>query len=100
MTHGFWSMFQTAGWNNDTWLPRLKAIGNWWATIVVALFIVQAVVFTVNAHADVNYANCPALVERYGQFAAEGKNQLVSPASASRIPAAAARNLSPLAAIN
>ncbi len=79
MTHGFWSMFQTAGWNNDTWLPRLKTIGNWWATIVVALFIVQAVVFTVNAHADVNYANCPALVEQYEQFAAEGKNQLVVP---------------------
>ena len=26
MNHGFWSMFQTAGWNNDTWLPRLKKI--------------------------------------------------------------------------
>lgn len=49
MTHGFWSMFQSAGWNNDIWLPRLKAIGCWWATIVVALFIAQAVVFTIKA---------------------------------------------------
>lgn len=79
MTHGFWSMFQTAGWNNDTWLPRLKTIGNWWATIVVGLFIVQAVVFTCNANAETNYANCPALVEQYEQFKAEGKNQLVIP---------------------
>ncbi len=52
MTHGFWSMFQSAGWNNGIWMPRLKAIGNWWATIVVGLFIIQAVVFTLKA-------NCP-----------------------------------------
>ena len=57
MTHGFWSMFQTAGWSNDTWLPRLKCIGNWWASIVVGLFILQAVVFTIHAH-DGCYANC------------------------------------------
>ncbi|MCQ2165923.1 MAG: succinate dehydrogenase cytochrome b subunit [Bacteroidales bacterium] len=25
--HGFWSAFQTLGWNNMTWLPRLKWIG-------------------------------------------------------------------------
>lgn len=50
MTHGFWSMFQSAGWNNDTWLPRLKCIGNWWTSIVVGLFILQAVVFTIKAN--------------------------------------------------
>ena len=50
MTHGFWSMFQSAGWDNDTWLPRLKCIGFWWATIVVVFFIAQAIVFTVHAH--------------------------------------------------
>lgn len=50
MNHGFWSMFQTAGWDNDTWLPRLKAIGFWWTTIVVLLFIAEAIVFTVRAH--------------------------------------------------
>lgn len=50
MTHGFWSMFQSAGWNNDIWIKRLKSIGCWWTTIVVALFITQAVVFTVRAN--------------------------------------------------
>ena len=49
MNHGFWSMFQTAGWDNDTWLPRLKCISFWWTYIVVGLFIIQAVVFTVRA---------------------------------------------------
>lgn len=49
MNHGFWSMFQTAGWDNDTWLPRLKCISFWWTSIVVGLFIIQAVVFTVRA---------------------------------------------------
>ncbi|MDE6483904.1 MAG: succinate dehydrogenase cytochrome b subunit [Duncaniella sp.] len=52
MNHGFWSMFQTAGWDNDTWLPRLKCIACWWTTIVVGLFIAQAIVFTVRAHTN------------------------------------------------
>ena len=47
MTHGFWSAFQSIGTSNDKWIPRFKAIGNWWATIVIALFIIQAVVFTI-----------------------------------------------------
>ena len=34
LTHGVWSMFQTAGWANDTWYPRLKAIANVVATLV------------------------------------------------------------------
>lgn len=50
LNHGFWSMFQSAGWNGRTWLPRLRTIGCWWATIVVGLFIAQAIVFTVRAH--------------------------------------------------
>lgn len=28
LSHGFWSSFQTIGWNNATWMPRLKFIGN------------------------------------------------------------------------
>jgi succinate dehydrogenase / fumarate reductase cytochrome b subunit len=52
MNHGMWSMFQSAGWDNDTWLPRLKKIGCWWTTIVVALFIAEAIVFTVRAHSN------------------------------------------------
>ncbi|MDE6783228.1 MAG: succinate dehydrogenase cytochrome b subunit, partial [Paramuribaculum sp.] len=50
MTHGFWSMFQSAGWNNDIWIKRLKTIGCWWTTIVIGLFVAQAVVFTVMAN--------------------------------------------------
>lgn len=53
MNHGMWSMMQTVGWDGDTWMPRLRKISLWWTSIVVALFIAQAVVFTVRA-------NCPA----------------------------------------
>ncbi|MDE6765398.1 MAG: succinate dehydrogenase cytochrome b subunit [Duncaniella sp.] len=52
MNHGFWSMFQSCGWNGSTWLPRLKTIGCWWTTIVVGLFILEAVVFTVRANSN------------------------------------------------
>jgi len=64
MNHGFWSMFQSCGWDNDTWLPRLKKISCWWTTIVIALFIAQAVVFTVNAHNDF-YKTDDALRSQY-----------------------------------
>ncbi len=50
MNHGFWSMFQSIGWDNTTWIPRLKKIACWWVSIVVLLFIAQAIVFTVRAH--------------------------------------------------
>ncbi len=46
MTHGFWSAFQTIGVSNNKWIPRFRTLGNWWATIVIALFVIQAVVFT------------------------------------------------------
>lgn len=64
MNHGFWSMFQSIGWDNATWLPRLKTIACWWTTIVIALFIAQAVVFTVNAHNDF-YKKDPVLRDQY-----------------------------------
>ncbi|MDE6040704.1 MAG: succinate dehydrogenase cytochrome b subunit [Muribaculaceae bacterium] len=50
MNHGFWSMFHTIGWDNNKWIERLKCIGCWWTSIVIALFIAQAVLFTVQAH--------------------------------------------------
>ena len=50
LNHGFWSMFQSCGWTNNVWIERLKKIGCWWVSIVVALFIAQAIVFTVKAH--------------------------------------------------
>ena len=45
MTHGFWSSLQSLGASNGKWIPRLRTLGNWWATIVIELFIIQAVVF-------------------------------------------------------
>lgn len=69
MNHGFWSMFQSVGWNNKIWIGRLKTIGCWWTSIVVVLFIAQAIVFTVNAHND-TYLTCPALQEQYKSFEA------------------------------
>jgi len=68
MTHGFWSMFQTIGWNNDVWMRRLKCIGNWWVTIVVALFVAEAIVFTVQANRNA-YLDCPELQQQYVEFA-------------------------------
>ena len=67
MTHGFWSMFQTIGWNNTTWLPRLKKISCWWTSIVVLLFIAQAVVFTVHANNNY-YVENETLQAQYAEF--------------------------------
>lgn len=68
MNHGFWSMFHTVGWDNNIWIERLKKIGCWWTTIVVALFIAQAVVFTVKANnPDDNYLNDKSLTEQYAE---------------------------------
>lgn len=43
LVHGFWSMFQTVGWNNGTWFKRLKVISTIVATLIVVLFISVAV---------------------------------------------------------
>ncbi len=43
-------MWQSIGWNNATWLPCLKTIACWWTSVVVLLFILQAVVFTLRAN--------------------------------------------------
>ena len=64
MNHGFWSMLHTIGWNNNVWMPRLKKIGCWWTTIVVLLFTVQAIVFTIHAQ-NKFYTTDPALQEQY-----------------------------------
>lgn len=64
LTHGFWSMFQSCGWNGKIWMSRLKTIGNVWATVVILLFAVEAVVFTVQARRGV-YTSCPVLQEQY-----------------------------------
>lgn len=64
LNHGFWSMFQSIGWNNTNWMPRLKKIGLWWTTIVVALFFAEGIVFTVKAH-EKYYLTNETLREQY-----------------------------------
>jgi succinate dehydrogenase / fumarate reductase cytochrome b subunit len=66
INHGFWSMFQTIGWNNKKWLVRLKVIG----TIVAALIILLFVATAVNAFIEANYVTAShqftaALVENF-----------------------------------
>jgi succinate dehydrogenase / fumarate reductase cytochrome b subunit len=43
LCHGFWSMFQTVGWNNQVWFKRLKVIGVVVATLICLGFVVIAV---------------------------------------------------------
>ena len=50
LTHGFWSMFQTVGWNGQTWFKRVKVIGIIVAVIIVLMFVCTAV----NAFVQVN----------------------------------------------
>lgn len=64
LTHGFWSMFQSVGWDSTRWIPRLKCIGWWWASIVCVLFIAEAGVFTWRAMDGYYYSN-PALQDQY-----------------------------------
>ena len=45
LTHGVWSMFQTVGWANDTWYPRLKCISNIVATIVFLGFAAVVAIY-------------------------------------------------------
>jgi len=45
LAHGFWSMFQTVGWNNQTWMKRLKVIG----IIVAALISLGFAAVAINA---------------------------------------------------
>lgn len=45
LTHGVWSAMHTLGWSGNTWLPRIKVIGNVVATIVVLMFAAVVVYF-------------------------------------------------------
>ncbi len=70
MNHGIWSMMHTVGWNNNVWMQRLKCIGLCWTSIVVGLFIIQAVVFTVLARQNY-YTENVELQEQYAEHWAE-----------------------------
>lgn len=52
LTHGFWSAFQTIGFNNDKWLIRWKWIANIFVTLIMLGFAVTAVVACIRV-------NCP-----------------------------------------
>lgn len=47
LSHGFWSMFQSMGLNNRTWLPRFKCIGNIVAAIICIGFAIVPIFFLV-----------------------------------------------------
>ena len=42
LNHGFWSAFQSMGWNNNKWIKRLQWIGYIYTTLLVLLFIAVA----------------------------------------------------------
>ena len=64
MNHGMWSMFQSVGWDSTIWIPRLKKIAFCWTTVVIALFIAEAIVFTVQANKQ-HYLKDEALRNQY-----------------------------------
>lgn len=43
LTHGFWSAFQTLGWNNKIWMSRLKCLSDVLATIICVTFVAVVV---------------------------------------------------------
>jgi len=77
LNHGLWSMFQTVGWNGRHWLERLKKISLWWTTIVVALFIAQAVVFTIQANRHY-YTTDICLQEQYASVWGEKAEAMIT----------------------
>ncbi|MBR3074467.1 MAG: succinate dehydrogenase cytochrome b subunit [Bacteroidales bacterium] len=51
LTHGFWSMFQTVGWNGKTWFKRVKVIGVIVAGLIAFMFAATAI----NAFLQANF---------------------------------------------
>lgn len=64
LRHGIWSMFQSVGWDSTVWIPRLKKVALWWATLILACFVAQAIVFTVKANEGF-YKSNPELRQQY-----------------------------------
>ena len=59
LNHGVWSMVQSAGAANDTWLPRLKVVSKLLSTVIFLGFAVVVVWFYV-AHL---MATCPCFAQ-------------------------------------
>ena len=59
LNHGFWSMFQTIGWTNKTWLKRLKVIGIIVSTIICLAFVTVAVNAYLEAHGPLGQLMLP-----------------------------------------
>ena len=49
LNHGVWSMFQSMGWANDTWYPRLKCLAKLVSALVVLGFMAVVVVFYIQS---------------------------------------------------
>ena len=47
LSHGFWSAFQTVGWNNLKWIPRLRIISIVFAVLVGVGFAIIPLYFLV-----------------------------------------------------
>ena len=67
LNHGIWSMFQSVGWDNTVWIARLKKVAICWSSLVVFLFITQAIVFTAKAH-DNYFLKDPVLRDQYKEM--------------------------------
>lgn len=45
LSHGFWSAFQTIGWNNSVWIKRLKVVSYLYAIVIAGGFSVISLYF-------------------------------------------------------
>ena len=45
LTHGFWSMFQTVGWDGTVWFNRWRCIGQIYVTILILMFVAVVIRF-------------------------------------------------------
>lgn len=54
LIHGFWSMFQTVGWDGSVWFKRVKVIGIIFASLICLMFVAVGV----NAFIQANFIGC------------------------------------------
>lgn len=47
LSHGFWSAFQSLGWNNKVWMNRIKIVALIYATVIGAGFLIIPVYFMI-----------------------------------------------------